>query len=501
MLLGMDRPNILIFMTDQERGDVLRDGARNRAKTPNLDRFRQEGVEFTQTYCPSPHCCPSRTTFFTGLYPSRHGVWNNVNVGNTLSPEPYPGTPFWSQDLKEAGYDLHFAGKWHVSVYEGPSDFGWDEGFVTESPRRARTAGPQTHEWAIYDDPEAIIPTTPGERGDGEILRPGYTKYWHYGTNDNPFRDGDVVESGIEALRKRRDAEGPWCHYIGTLGPHDPYIPPQEFLDWYELDDIRLPENFADPMTDQPALYRRTRDVFSQLTEDEHREAIRRYLAFCSYEDDLFGKALAALEEIGQADNTLVLFMSDHGDYVGDHGLWCKGLPCFRGAYDVPCVARWPRGITKPGRQVEEFVSLADFAPTFLEIAGKAEAAPEKSPGRSLMPFFQDLATLHWRDALFTQTNGNELYGIQRSIMTRDWKYVYNGFDYDELYHLREDPREMSNVIDAPENREIIRQLLTRLWQFARENDDTAINPYIMVGLAPLGPGILQQNPEAPQMS
>ena len=492
----MEKPNILIFMTDQERGDVLRDGARNRADTPHLDRFRQQGLEFSQTYCPSPHCCPARTSFFTGLYPSRHGVWNNVNVGNSLSREPYPGTPFWSEALKAAGYDLHFAGKWHVSDHDGPAEHAWEEGLVTAAPRKERPTGPVTYEWGLYDDPANVVPPAAAEqRTPGEILRPGYTRYGHYGTDPNPFRDADVVESGIEAIRRRRGSDTPWCHYIGTLGPHDPYIPPREFLDRYRLEDIRLPENFHDTLENRPGLYRRTRDVFAQLSEDEHREAIRHYLAFCSYEDHLFGRTLEALEESGQADNTLVVFMSDHGDYVGDHGLWCKGLPCFRGSYDVPCVLRWPGRIARPGRGEQAFVSLADFAPTFLELAGCPEAAPDKSPGRSLTPFFNDGPAPDWRDAVFTQSNGNELYGIQRSILTRDWKYVYNGFDYDELYDLRNDPLERHNVVDAPENRETVQTLLTRIWAFARENDDTAINPYIMVGLAPLGPGAAVPDP------
>lgn len=110
-----------------------------------------------------------------------------------------------------------------------------------------------------------------------------------------------------------------------------------------------------------------------------------------------------------------------------------------------------------------------------------------------MTPFLEDKPAPDWRDAIFTQSNGNELYGIQRSILTRDWKYVYNGFDYDELYDLRNDPLEMNNVVDAPENRAIVQTLLTRIWEFARENDDTTINPYIMVGLAPLGPGAIHE--------
>jgi len=107
------------------------------------------------------------------------------------------------------------------------------------------------------------------------------------------------------------------------------------------------------------------------------------------------------------------------------------------------------------------------------------------------MPFIKGEKPDEWRDTLFTQTNGNELYGIQRSVRTKEWKYVYNGFDYDELYNLIEDPYEMVNVINTPENKEVIKDMCKRMWQFAYENDDVCVNPYIMTAQVPFGPGII----------
>ena len=483
------RPNILVFMTDQQRGDSVLPASR--ARMPNLDRFRGEGITFSETFCPSPHCCPSRATFFSGLYPSQHGVWNNVNVGNTLSPGLYDGVRLWSEDLAEAGYRMFYTGKWHVSNVEGPQDRGWTGGRPTASPRRKPESGalhpsPDPYEWKRYAGIDSRW--DPADRGEAEILRPGYGTYTHYGERENPFRDQTVVDNAMESIRSMESSDTPWCQFVGTLGPHDPYFAPRRFIEMYDLDEVELPASFEDRMDDKPGLYRRTRDRFDQLTEREHREAIRHYLAFCSYEDDLFGQVLAALDERGEADNTLVLFVSDHGDYTAEHGLWCKGLPCFRGAYHVPAVVRWPRGIAAPGRQVDAFVSLADFAPTFLEMTG----IPGRGPfvGRSLTPFFRGETPAEWRDSLFTQSNGNELYGIQRSVMTREWKYVYNGFDYDELYDLRTDPDEVHNLAGHPGTEGTVLELSKRLWGFARETGDVCINPYIMVGLASFGPGV-----------
>jgi arylsulfatase A-like enzyme len=248
-------------------------------------------------------------------------------------------------------------------------------------------------------------------------------------------------------------------------------------------------------MADRPGLYRRTRGRFDQLTEAEHRRALRHYLAFCSYQDALFGEVLQALRQTGQLEDTLVVYLSDHGDYAGEHGLWCKGLPAFRGAYHVPAVVRWPAGVQAPGRCVDAFVSLTDFAPTLLEAAGVEAQSPHA--GRSLMPFLRNETPPTWRDALFTQTNGNELYGIQRSVTTAEWKYVYNGFDEDELYDLGADPGETLNLAADPAHAPVVREMCRRMWRFAHEHGDVCINPYIMVGLAPWGPaeGLREERP------
>jgi arylsulfatase A-like enzyme len=195
---------------------------------------------------------------------------------------------------------------------------------------------------------------------------------------------------------------------------------------------------------------------------------------------------LDALDATGQADNTLVIFLSDHGDYVGAHGLYLKGAPAFREAYHVPCIMRWPQGIRHPGRVVDEFITLADFAPTFLELAGVQPAQP--MTGRSLLPFLHGETPVDWPDAVFSQFNGVELYYTQRAVTTREYKYVYNGFDFDELYDLRQDPLELVNRADDPAYREIKHDLVRRMWRFAAQEEDIIFNPYGTVALAPWGP-------------
>ncbi|MCC5843066.1 MAG: sulfatase-like hydrolase/transferase [Verrucomicrobia bacterium] len=469
-------------MTDQQRGDTVRPG--HPCLTPNLDRFRARAVDFSGTFCPSPHCCPSRATFFTGLLPSEHGVWNNVEVPNAFSTDLKPGVRLWSEELAAAGYDCEFVGKWHVSFDRGPADFGWRD-------RRGQGHGgaPRSHRdisgdlWRDYAR-QAALPPRSNSRAEGEILRPGWSDYVHYGEHENPFNDQGVTDRARAILSSKTADSAPWCLYCGTLGPHDPYFVPRAFLDLYRDIEIPLPPNFEDTMEDKPALYRRTRGFFDQLSPEEHRGAIRHYRAFCTYEDHLFGQLLEALEAGGHAENTLVIYCSDHGDYAGEHGLWCKGLPCFRGAYHVPLLIAGP-GV-RGGRSVPEMVSLADIAPTLLELTGTG--AEFRHSGRSLVPWLRGETPSAWRSALFTQSNGNEQYGIQRSITTGQWKYVHNGFDFDELYDLKNDPHEQHNLAGEKRCEGIVRELCARIWRFAREHDDPCTNPYIMVGMAPAGP-------------
>jgi arylsulfatase A-like enzyme len=474
-------PNILIFMTDHQRGDTVL--PEHPARTPHVARFAAEGVAFTEAFCPSPHCCPSRATFFTGLYPTGHGVWNNVCNRQALSRGPREGVRLWSEDLAAAGYDLHFSGKWHVSSVETPAGRGWTEHFVS--------AGPGTHHGWGWEEYRALAARPePGARAEGEIARPGYPPYRLYGPDagESNRHDEAAVAGGLEALAALTGARDPWCLYVGAIAPHDPYLVPARYLDLYDPDDVPLPPSYADGMADKPAVYRRMREqIFGQLTPREVREGIRHFWAYCSYLDDLFGQLLAALDRIGAAEETLVLYVSDHGDYCGDHGLFAKGIPCFRGAYHVPAVVRWPAGVRNPGRREDAFVSLADFGPTFLDAAGvRSERA---TTGASLLPFLRGETPGNWRDEVHTQCNGVELYYTQRSVATRDYKYVFNGFDRDELYDLRADPHELRNLAGDPAYAGVVRAMCRRMWRFAAQEDDTAINPYITVGLAPWGPG------------
>ncbi|NLS79343.1 MAG: sulfatase-like hydrolase/transferase [Chloroflexi bacterium] len=482
-------PNILIYMTDHERGDVLSEGSPCIA--PHAARLAEEGISFRQAYTPAAHCCPSRATFMTGLYPSRHGVYNNVLTTTRIHSGLKEGVVTFSERLREVGYHLAYAGKWHVSADENPADRGWEELDVTAVKGNSHDA-----DLSLWREGKAAGDLAPGERQPGEVLRPGWGNYRLYGSyptagpkGHEEHRDYAVVRSAIEALPRLADAGQPWVLFVGPSGPHDPYIVPERFVRMYDGIEIPLPPSYHDSLADKPRIYQRVREqVWSQLGPEEVREAIKHYYAYCTMLDMMFGEVLEALAATGQSDDTLVLRISDHGDYGGAHGLFAKGVPAFREAYHVPAIVRWPKGLAQPGRAVEAFVTHADWAPTFLDLAGLA--APERTAGRSVLPILRGETPVDWPDAFHSQFNGVELYYTQRVTMTHQFKYVYNGFDYDELYDLRNDPHEMRNLSEHPGYQGIKRELVKRMWRFADQQRDHLFNRYITVALAPWGPAI-----------
>lgn len=491
----MKKPNFVVFMTDHQRYDTV--PPFDRCRMPHLERLSEHATVFTQAYCPSPHCCPSRATFFSGLYPSRHGIWNNYNCGNAFNRSLFPGVRLFPEDLRENGYETYFSGKWHVSATDIPAQRGFchvSGGYGDMEPDPREKYEITAMQWEHYRNGRP----TPGRdtrrnrdpagRQAGQILWEGYAPKTLYGEQEDIFHSAAVADRAADYIREAAKRDRPFFVFASILEPHDPYFPEQRFLDLYPPQSIALPESYTDDMRDKPHLYARTQEVFRQLTEKEARECIRHYLAFCTQCDERFGRLMQALRESGTYDDTVVIYLSDHGDYCGEHGLFAKGLPCFEGAYRIPLVIGGGYFGKCGQRLVEDFVSLADLAPTILDLAGIR--VDRTFSGYSLRPYCSGGRPDTVRDAIFTQSNGNELYGIQRSVTTADWKFVYNGFDFDELYDRKKDPEERHNLARDPAWQGLRRSLMKKIWQFAAENNDDCITDYILVSLAEYGPGI-----------
>lgn len=482
------RPNILLVMSDHERADVLHPS--HPCPTPNATRLAAEGVLFTQAYTVCTHCCPARASLMTGLYPSGHGVFNNVLTNTALHRGLNAGVRCWSESLAEAGYRMRYTGKWHVSAEERPSDRGWEEfGVVTalpterHEPPRGSHPGPRDAE------------TKGGLRDCVWVPRDGWPDSLLSAVSPRPstetleYRQTQDTIAQIHELAAGGSAPGdqPWCLNLGWVTPHDPYTVPADYADLIDPATVPLPPSFRDDLSDRPALYtRQRRQLWDQVDEEGIRLSIARFWALCAMQDDFLGMILQALEETGQADNTLLIRTADHGDLLGEHGLFLKGVAPYQGSYHIPLLMRWPNGIAKPGREINSLARILDLSPTILQAGGAEPLAA--SHAQSLLPLLDGREPDGQREELFTQMNGVELYYSQRIMRVGRYKYIFNGFDFDELYDLEPDPWERQNLIDEPSLDGVRRRLLARLWDYVRDTDDTIDNAYPPVALVPVGP-------------
>ena len=387
-------------MTDQEQADVTRPD--HPCQTPHAERLAREGVRFTRAFCPTAHCCPSRASLMTGVYPSIHGVYNNISNPTAIRRAPRPGLPMFSEGLREAGYRLVYSGKWHVSDEEGPAERGWEELVVTAGKGAARPRGAAQFAPPAGAAPERARRLQRGGAGAGRRAPPGMGGLPALPHPAGGGAPGVRREAGLAGDQPRpgrpggADARGrasPGASTSARWAPTTPSTCPSPSSIATTWRRCPLPASYHDRCEDKPRVYQRMRrQYWDQLSEDEIRDAVRHYWAYCTMEDAYLGLFLDALDASGQREDTLVLRLSDHGEYAGAHGLFCKGVPAFREGYHVPCIASWPAGIDRPGREEGAFVTLADIAPTLLEVAGAPvpggahRAQPDPLPGGAAAP-------------------------------------------------------------------------------------------------------------------
>jgi arylsulfatase A-like enzyme len=428
------QPNILIAMSDHHTGYALGSEAPYRGHppvhTPVMDRLVREGMSFAEARTPTPMCAPARAALMSGLYPHANGMWNNNHTPAAMRRDIYRHVPLWSEGLRAAGYRLQYLGKWHVSDVRSPADFGWEEPNGPAGRRPGVGTGPADRP---RPRPPGYLDRGAGEgRGDGLRLamyqeRPGWPRRVICAETEVPpeaSRDGRLTARAVELIEGQARAgrsDQPWCLYVGWSNPHDPYVVHGRYLQQYDAEATRaiprLPSH-DDDLRDKPNIYRRLHEqLWGHLSWPEMAQVVRHYCAMITFLDEQLGQLLAALERTGQAEDTLVISTRDHGDYVGTHGLFAKGVAAFDEAYRVPLLVRWPAGIVHPGRRVDSFVSLMDIGPTLLELAG----APPLSGihGRSLVPFLGDETPAEWPDAFFGEFLGHENFYTQRQVRTR----------------------------------------------------------------------------------
>ncbi len=486
------QPNILWYTTDQQRFDTIRALGVSHVETPTLDQLVADGTAFTHAYCQSPICTPSRSSYMTGLYPSRV---HNCRNGNESFPKESP--PLISKRIADAGYDCGMIGKFHLQSSGHRTEPRLDDGYrywkFSHAPRDDWPVGHDYAEWVREQGGDLN-----GFRKNLGFVPPEYhqTKW--------------ATERAIEFLQQERT--GPWMLTINVYDPHPPFIPPPPYSERFHADEMPGPHFRDNDLATQAQLKPVDFQTGSRHPDEfDGKKQQALYAAMIAQMDEQLGRLLQHLDETGQRDKTLVVFTSDHGEMLGDHGLLFKGCRFYEGLVRVPLIFRWP-GVVQPGVQSDALVELLDLSDTLLDFAGIEQ--PEDMQGGSLRPILDGTsAPDHHRDyvrceyfdaldAVFIGTGSPDVpqakppacgggqpsgHGDGKNAsgnrpvhtdcspgsyatMYRDRRFkliVYHGHNLGELYDLEHDPWEFENLWDSPEHQSLKSRLLLRSFDAA----------------------------------
>ncbi len=422
-----DRPNLLILMADQLTAGALAAYGNRTSKTPHIDGLASAGAVFDSFYCNSPLCAPSRFSMMAGQLPSKIGAYDNA-------AEFTSQTPTFAHYLRRAGYQTILSGKMHfcgpdqlhgfeerltTDIY--PADFGW------------------TPDWQNFAERPSWYHTMDSVIQAGPCIR----------TNQVDFDDEVIYTSRQKLFDIARGKDRrPFAMVVSMTHPHDPYTIPQAYWDRYEGVEIDMPKVAIEVDRLDPHS-RRLRHVCGLETqpiiEAQVRAARRAYYGAVSYVDDQIGLMLAALKDTGLADNTVVMLIADHGDMLGERGLWYK-MTFFEPACRIPLIVHAP-GRVAPGR-VATSASLVDLLPTLCDFANVEPADyAGRIDGQTLVPQLMGAAG---RDEVIGEYLGEGAIAPVVMIRRGRHKFVHTPVDPDQLYDLGADPSELSNLADDP---------------------------------------------------
>lgn len=414
-----ERPNLLVFMSDQHSRRVLGAEGDPFVRTPNLDAFAARGVRFRRAYCGSPLCVPSRATFLATRHSSEIDVWTNHCIMNA-------GTPTFAHTLTAAGYETVLCGRMH---FVGPDHrHGFEKHLV----------GDVTPQWPGSKGPDlGHIPgsTTGQTRPCVEIAGPGRTAYQAF--------ERAVVSGAVEYLRRYAASkrERPFALVVGGVLPHCPFICPKDLFDEYyaKVDVPRLSEAALENLHPAIRLWREERGTVD-IPDEQVRTARAAYYGLVTLLDGMLGDLFSALDETGLAPETAAFYTSDHGDMAGEHEMWWKSN-CYESSVGVPLIASWP-GQFAEGRVAEAPASLLDIGCTLNELGG-AKQIPFAS-GTSLLPRLlpQGDPDGPQRD-IFSENIGKRDGVPSRMVVRWPWKLVhFHGYERPQLFNVAEDPDE-----------------------------------------------------------
>ncbi len=458
-------PNILHIMSDQQQWATV--AGRSLCRTPRLNQLAAEGMLFERSYTPVPVCCPARAMILSGSYPWHNGVFNQVHSPPSVHRDMFSDVVLYSHRLKERGYQQGYVGKWHASWTRSPLDFGFNEMAGVHGCDPALLAHRDLNPDKV-ERPREKLEVVPHRK----MQWPGSEPFTMWGQTEGPLEATDEYQTAEYAARMlKRFSQGskPWHLEVHFDAPHDAYLPHVEYLQRYNAADVPVPKSFYDTFDGKPGMHKRESETWGSVSEEDYRQGRAHYYAFTEQLDAQIGRILDALDQSGQASNTLVVCTTDHGDMAGAHRMWIKGWIPYEECYRVPLIIRWPGKIRSGGR-TSHLVQTHDLAHTYVEMAHTA--ALPFADGRSLIPLFEAPDRTDWPDMRLGAFYGGEFLYTQRVALTKRFKYVFNGFDIDELYDLERDPEEMHNVAYAGDYRREADDMRARMYELMAQFED-----------------------------
>lgn len=424
------KPNILIVQADQLTALCLAAYGKPLALTPNIDKIALQGTIFANTYCNSPVCGPSRASMMTGRLPSNIGVFDNA--GEFLSSEPT-----FTHYLRALGYQTTLCGKMH---FVGPDQLhGFERRLTTD-------IYPSDYGWAA-DWSQIEEEYSPSRMSLHSVVEAGLC--------DRSLQidyDEHVLNTARQEIfdLARSSDKRPFLLHVSFTHPHNPFVTTKEFWDLYDHQKISMPEvahiRYEDRDPWSQRYYMTIRQDEFDITEEQFRSARHAYFAMTSYFDRLVGNLVDVLKTTGQVNNTYIFVISDHGDMIGERGMWFKFNP-FEGSVRVPMIAMGPR---LPSGHVEPaLTTLADLLPTFVDIASDGKPDPFTGPldGRSLL----DLPAANSNnDIIFFEYCGEGVHDPALMCRHKNIKYICCGDDPEMMFDLDADPNEQVNLAVDP---------------------------------------------------
>lgn len=446
------QPNLLLVVVDQQRYDCIGFAGRYPVRTPNIDKLARDGVWFTHAFSHIPLCSPARQSLLNGRRPETFGALWNYDNGLQVSAL-HPASYAWPRELQEAGYQMGYVGKWNVHPSFDPTAYGYDQ-YVSHQGYLAF----QAEKYSDIHFSGGFF----GERNPVAVC--DSQTHW-------------LANRAVQMMEEYAERGRPWHVRVDFPEPHLPCRPSAPFSDLYAPSGVPIWHNFQETFQHKPYIQRQQllNWGIEDFTWDDWAPIVSRYYGMVSQVDDAIGTIVNAVEQLGSADNTIVIFTADHGDLCGAHKMMDKHYVLYDDVVHVPLVIKWPMNIAL-GQTCHSFVyNLLDLPPTICDLLGLKKH--DALQGRSLHPLLFNQPAVNWRDHVVSTYNGQQ-FGLytQRMLRTTRYKYVWNTTDVDEFYDLDTDPGELVNAIYEPEYQAVINDYRSQLYDELYASGDGLVN-------------------------